>query len=353
LRLRMFLGIALALLVGLAVRFVGTGGQDDSPANIKESYRLLSTICLVRPLCPVSSDALDQMKGAIAGDSGAEYLLGLTLLTGDGLPQDRRAGLEWVARAAEHGEPGAARDISDRLRNGAAIEVDESSIAAALQRRVDGGDKEAMRALGPMILRGRGAKQDGAAGLALLKRAASLGSTGAEADLAALYLNGAPGVAQDREESLKWFESSARHGDADAMTSLGYLVLNAPKSGARDVARSYCWLARAALLDRAEAQEKLSTIFATGEADQRGGAIAPDAVQADAWFRLAARSPYHDNSQIRAAIESDMTTDQLEAAKRFAAAWKPRGFDELKTLDIPLPPAARGGASPGKCPPIG
>ncbi len=348
----MFIGVALAIIVGIAAKFAGTADQDNSPANIEKSYRLLSTLCLVRPLCPVSGDALDQMKRAIAGDPGAEYLLGLTLLTGDGLPKDREAGLAWVARAAEHGEPGAARDIADRLRNGAAIEVDEGKIAAALQRRVQEGDKEAMRALGPMILRGRGAKQDAAAGLALLKRAASLGSAGAEADLAALYLNGAPGVAADREESLKWYESSARHGDADAMITVGYLALNVSKSGARDVARSYCWLSRAALLDRAEAQEKLSTIFAAGEADQRGAAIAPDPVQADAWFRLAARSPYHDNSQIRAAIESNMTSDELDAAKRIAAAWKPHGFDELKTLEIPLPPAARGGPSPGNCPPV-
>src|SRR5271163_2168065 len=104
----------------------------------------------------------------------AEDLLGLTLLTGDGLPRDDTAGLAWIARAAEHGDPDAARDISDRLRNGAAIEVDETKIVAALTPRVDAGDVEAMRALGPMIIGGRGAEQNTAKGLGLLKRALPL-----------------------------------------------------------------------------------------------------------------------------------------------------------------------------------
>ena len=53
-----------------------------------------------------------------------------------------------MARAAEHGEPGAARDVYDRLRNGENVAVDERQIASALQKRVDAGDAEAMRSLG-------------------------------------------------------------------------------------------------------------------------------------------------------------------------------------------------------------
>ena len=133
---------------------------DDSPEHLDATYGTLSLVCLVRPLCPISSDALDEMKGALAGRSDAEYGLALALLTGDGLPSDRAAGIAWMARAAEHGEPGAARDVNDRLRNGENVAVDERQIASALQKRVDAGDAEAMRALGPMIVRGRGVKQD-------------------------------------------------------------------------------------------------------------------------------------------------------------------------------------------------
>jgi hypothetical protein len=66
---------------------------DDSPEHLDATYGTLPLVCLVRPLCPISSDALDEMKGALAGRSDAEYRLALALLTGDGLPSDRAAGI--------------------------------------------------------------------------------------------------------------------------------------------------------------------------------------------------------------------------------------------------------------------
>jgi len=357
--IRAILAIVAAAVVGALwiVAHSAGGATDDSPDHLDSSYQTLSLICLVRPLCPISTRTLDAMKGALAGRSDAEYGLALTLLTGDGLPSDRAAGIAWMTRAAEHGEPAAARDVSDRLRNGENLAVDERQIASALQKRVDVGDAEAMRALGPMIVRGRGVKQDPAAGLALMRRAASLGSAGAERDIAQLYLLGAPGVAADYGQYRHWLAASAQHGDVDAMTSLGYAFLNGPANGTsrdRDVMQGYCWLVRAAVLDAPQspqAQEKLSLMFANGESDGNGGTIAADLVQADTWFRLAARSPFHDNSQIRGAIEPKMTSDQIDAAKRQVDAWRPREFGELKTLSIALPGSA--GASPRLCPAMG
>ena len=107
---------------------------------------------------------------------------------------------------------------------------------------------------------------------------------------------------------------------------------------------------RAALLDNPRAQEKLSLTFEQGETDGRV-TIAADLIQADYWFRLAARNPFHDNSQIRGAIEPKMTSDDMEVAKRLVDAWRPRTFDGLKTLPIALPAPA--GASPRLCPAMG
>ncbi len=354
---RKVMAVIAAVVAGLgyfAVREAGQSAGDDSPDHIEASYRELSLICLLRPLCPVTGAALAAMKGSVAGRSGDQYYLALILLTGEGLPEDREAGLAWMARAAEQGEPDAARDIADRLRNGEGVAVEERKIASALQTRVEAGDAEAMRALGPMIIRGRGAKADPAAGLAMMSRAFDLGSIGAASDLAQIYILGAPGVAADRGQYLKWMEAGARRGDSEAMLSIGYAAMNSPGPASDlDLTKSYCWLTRAALIDNPRAQEQLSLNFTRDEADQRGMRIGADLIQADYWFRLAARSPYHDNSQIRGEIEPKMTSDDLDAAKRLVAAWRPRDFDELKTLPIALPPAKAGGASPGNCPPIG
>lgn len=331
--------IMLALLP-LASGARAADGGDYAPNNIVQTIRLYDWICMVRALCPVSDHVRDIMKRAIFNDRSAEYLLGLTLDTGNGLPRDDKAGQAWIVRAAEHGEPDAAREIARRLRNGASIDVDETKIAEALKPQAAAGDVEAMRALGPMYITGRGVKQDPVLGLSMLKSAAEKGSSDAEKDLSQLYLNGAPGVPASRPEALKWLAVSARHGNVDAMVNLGYMSMGRPigaPSSESHLAEGFCWLMRAALLDHVQAHEKLSMIFALGERDDHGTVIPIDLVQADLWFRLAARSPYHDNSQIRSMIEPKMTTEQLNEAKRLFEAWHPRTFQELKAITITLP----------------
>jgi TPR repeat protein len=345
--------IMLALMLAVVARTDGAAAADAglyAPENVEKTFKQLGWLCMVRAFCPVNDDVFGVIKRALAGNPSSEYLLGLTLLTGDGLPRDERAGIVWTARAAEHGDPDAARDVAYRIRNGASIDVDETKIAAALKPKADAGEAEAMRALGPMYIRGRGVKQDPALGLDLLKRAVEKGSTGAANDLSRLYLLGAPGVPANRSEALKWIAVSASRGNVDAMVTLGYMSMNTPggvPSSERNVAQGFCWLMRAALLDEPQAQEQLSMMFSRGEHDDHGNVIPIDLLQADVWFRLASRSPYHDNSQIRAMIEPQMTTEQLNEAKHLVEAWRPRKIEELKTLTIALPAAAPGAVSRG------
>ena len=346
---------ALALLLALtlpASRALAAEAGDYAPQHLAETADRLGWLCMIPPFCPVADKELRLIKRALEKDPAATYLLGLTLLTGDGLPGDRDAGKAWIARAAELGDPDAARDIRGRLRNGESIEVDETKVAEALKPQVAAGSVEAMRALGPMYMAGRGVKQDPAAGLALLRQAVEKGSAAAEDDLAHLYLLGGPGVPADRQEALKWFSVSANHGNVEAMSTLGHMSLTTPigvPSTARDVAQGYCWLVRAALLQDAEAAEKLSFTFAQGEAtDTQGNSVPIDLIQADLWFRVGARSPFHDNPQIRAMIEPKMTTDQLAEAKRLFAAWQGSTMPALKSVPIPLPTPA--GAPARLCP---
>jgi uncharacterized protein len=345
---------AVSSVVGLVLLSLAGGALAEeaspyAPANITQTLSDMRWQCMLSALCPINDSMRALIKRAMASDRSAEYLLGLTLLTGDGLPRDRGAGLLWVVRAAEHGEPSAARDIARRMRNGEAVEIDETKVAEALKPQVSAGNVEAMRALAPMYVGGRGVKQDPAIGLSMLKHAAELGSSDAETDLSQLFLNGAPGVPANRPEAMKWLGASARHGNADAMLSIGYMSATASIAD-RDLVVGFCWLMRSALLNQVQAQEKLSMIFAQGEKDDRGMVIAPDLIQADVWFRLAARNPNHDNSQIRAMIEPHMTTDQINQAKRLVESWHPRTVQELKTIAIPLPAATPNGASPRDCP---
>jgi len=139
---------------------------------------------------------------------------------------------------------------------------------------------------------------------------------------------------------MNWRAKSAGHGDVDAMVTLGYMSMNAPvgeRNFKTDLFAGYCWLVRAALMDSAQAQEKLSLMYSGGEHDDRGNVLGVDLIQADYWFRLAARSPFHDNSQIRGAIEPKMTTAQMDQAKKMADGWHPLTFEQMKATTIAFP----------------
>ncbi len=340
-----FLALAIALTPGLDAALADDG--EYSPRNIKETYDKGARYCYIQSFCPYSPELRKIIEHAILNDRSAQYDLGVLLSTGEGLPQDKSAGLEWVVRAAEQGLPAAARRIARQQRAGEAVEVDESKIAEALKPQAEAGDFESMRALAPMIIAGRGVKQDPVQGVALLTRAAERGSAEAEKELFDLYLNGAPHIPANRPEAMKWLAMSARHGDISAISNLGHMSINAAMAE-RNLVEGYCWLLRAALLDDGQAQEKLALTFALGERDNRGAALAVDLVQADLWLRVAARSPFHNNSQIRARIEPNMTSDQLNEAKRLFQAWRPVRFEELKRMSFSLP-AAMTSPAPGAC----
>ncbi len=307
------------------------------PDTIEAWIDSLGWQCKFKITCPIAEPMMKLMKRAIAHEREAQYLLGLNLNLGaDGFPMDRQAGVLWIVLAAEQGEPSAAMMIARQLRNGASLNVDETKITNALKPQAEKGDLASMRALAPMIIGGRGTKQDPAAGLAMLKAAAGKGSMEAEQDLSQVYLNGAPGIPADRPEAMRWLRQSAGHGNADAMFSYGYMSMSSGIK-AKDVAEGYCWIVRAAMLDHKAAQEKLTNVFSLGEKDDRGNVIPADLAQADFWLRLAAQSQYHDNSQMRARIEPNMTTEQLDKVKGQVAAWQPKKIEEIKTLAIPLP----------------
>jgi TPR repeat protein len=125
---------ALALL-SLASSALAAEAGPYAPENIVATEHGYAWQCMIRALCPVNDKMRDIIKRSIANDRSAEYLLGLTLVLGDELPRDKSAGVAWIVRAAELGEPAGARDIARRLRNGEAVEVDETKVAAALSRR--------------------------------------------------------------------------------------------------------------------------------------------------------------------------------------------------------------------------
>lgn len=327
----------LAALAALSAASIAWAEGDYGPVHAAEILSNMRLPCMFIIRCPLGPKAYDTFRRAVAGDRDQQYELATLLDRGDGLPRDVRAATGWYGRAAEQGHVPAALELNHRRHEGQAIEADEAKIAAALRTGADAGDTEAMRALADMTIYGRGGPRNPQEALALLHRAADKGSALAEQDLADLYLLGAPGVRLDIHEGFRWMAVSARHGNLEAMEQLGSLYLNTPDPAMQDPAEAYRWLVRASLLDAARSQEALSTLLSEGAIVNGRTAIAPDPIQADMWFRVAARSPFHDNPSIRLSIESKMTSVELEEAKKLAADWHPRPLQEVLAMTIDPP----------------
>jgi hypothetical protein len=104
-----------------------------------------------------------------------------------------------------------------------------------------------------------------------------------------------------------------------------------------DVVRSYCWRVRAARMGSPLAQYELALMLTRRSSDGRGNVIEPDLVQADFWFRLGARDPEYDNSQVRGAIEPKLTTAQLDQVKKAIDDWRRLDFEQMKATSIAIP----------------
>ena len=330
----------LALTVALA--FAGDARAEDyGPLNAAETLRLMPVLCRVLGIgCPISGDAYAALIGAIGGGREAQFKLARLLQRGDGIARDERAATSWFGKAAEQGHVAAALELNHLRREGVAIPADEAKIAAALGLAVERGDLEAMRALAEMQIEGRGLPRNPEQGLGLLRRAVASGSALAAQDLANLYLRGAPGIPKNPAEGFRSMAASARLGNAAAMLELGSLYFNYPEPAMVDPAEGYRWLMRAALADDPAAQEMLAGVLADGAMAGARTVLAPDLVPADMWLRLAARSPFHDNTSLRRRIEANMTAAQLDEAQTRAAAWQPHPAPDVLAMTIDLPAAA-------------
>jgi TPR repeat protein len=324
-----------------------------SPENADATFSQYRFRCSFSFLCPFAPDVWSSFRQAMTHHPADQYMMGMYLITGDKVGRDERGGQRWYGIAALEGYPRAALELNSMRRSGTEMIVDEPAIAAVMKAKADANDPDAMRALSGMYLVGRGVDRDPGQALALLRRAAAIGSNEAEQDLARLLLGGQEGVTRDTPEALRWLAQSGAHGNAESMLQLSNILLGGLAGAEKRPEEGYRWLVRAAMLDEPRAQEKLSQVLASGMDDEGHGLWGPydnlagmqrpkpaptlvaiDLVEADKWLRIAARNPWYNNPQNRAVIEPRMTSAQLKQAEAAAAGWHRATLQEVMTMDI-------------------
>lgn len=139
---------------------------------------------------------------------------------------------------------------------------------------------------------------------------AEAGNTEAQNKIGMMYQRGI-GIPQDPAEALKWYHKAAEDGHIFAQFNLGSMY----QKGiciTQDYPEAFKWYRMAAEQGVTDAQYNLGIMYFSGDG------IPIDVVQAYAWVDIAATRGNERARNSLSIIESEMTTDQLEEARKLA-----------------------------------
>ena len=146
---------------------------------------------------------------------------------------------------------------------------------------------------------------------------AKQGNAEAQNMLGFMYRYG-QGVKQDFEQARSWYRLSADQGFARAQNNLGALYRQG-LGVKQDYQEAFQWFHRAAEQGNGGAQNHLGLMYYMGEG------VTKDLVQAYKWASLAADQGLDPAIQALAMLEQEMTTSQIEEARKLAKEWVPKG----------------------------
>lgn len=217
---------------------------------------------------------------ATAGDSDAQFGLGVILDNGQGVPENDAEAAKWYRAAAEKGNPDAEFNLALLYDAGSGVPVDKAEAATWYRKAALTGHAGAQYNLGLMFESGEGVEADPSRAAYWYTQAAEQGHVKAQNNLGVLYDKGL-GVPEDRTQAAKWYRKSAEQGFARAQFNLG-VMYDFGTGVAKDDREAAKWYRKAAVQGDQEAQFNLALMLDTGEE------LPADKAEAALWYRKAA-----------------------------------------------------------------
>jgi uncharacterized protein len=158
---------------------------------------------------------------ARAGDAKAQFCVAKLLSSGLFVKQDRLKAREWCEKAAKQNLPQAITMLGSFYEAGwGGFDANSAKAIELFRVAAELGEPGALSALAGMNLDGRGLPKDRVQGVALLRRAATMGDELAQCELGLLLLRDeAPEL---EAEGLNWLREAASRNLSTAHRQLGY-----------------------------------------------------------------------------------------------------------------------------------
>jgi localization factor PodJL len=154
-------------------------------------------------------------SAAAAGNSAAEYEVGIRFSEGRGVPQSFEEAARWLARAADHGLAPAQYRLGSLYEKGQGVKKDLMEARRLYLAAAQQGNAKAMHNLAVLYAVGLDGGPEYKTASEWFQKAAEHGLADSQYNLAILYARGV-GVEQNLAESYKWFALAAQQGDQDA-----------------------------------------------------------------------------------------------------------------------------------------
>jgi len=184
-------------------------------------------------------------KAARKGYAPAQVNLGVLYLYGCGVSRNYGAALYWLTSAADQGSSRAHTNLGILYFQGWGVKQDFGEALRHFRAAANGGDEGAIVNLGYMNDNGLGTPVDHAAAAAWYRQAAERGDPLAQNNLADLYLRG-EGLPQNDALAFAWFEKAAASGNTGARIKLGYMYMSG-RATRKEPEAAYAWILAASL----------------------------------------------------------------------------------------------------------
>ena len=171
------------------------------------------------------SDAL--AVKANAGDAGAQFLMGLRYLQGDGVLQDYAVAMDWFLAASEQNQAGAQFNIGSIYLQGCGVEKDPPRAFEWFQKAARNAERDLLYNIAQMVESHQNFLHEDAWPFAVrcYCMAADAGLAEAQMVIGVRLFTG-EGVNENRERGVRYLDSAAQQGEPFALGYLGRLNEN-------------------------------------------------------------------------------------------------------------------------------
>jgi TPR repeat protein len=196
-------------------------------------------------------------RASVGGFTRAQFAFGASLYDGEGIPRNRAEAVEWWKMAADNKNAAAMAALGDAYRDGEGVPKDPEQAVQEYERAIDMGYVEGNTRLGHLYLaKASEAKKNGdLAGYARTSKqaldyfthGAKQGAVRSQNQLGEMYRYGIH-VNKDSDAALKWYHAAAEGGNISASVSAAEMLDRGEEGITQDSEQATIYWRRAAEL---------------------------------------------------------------------------------------------------------